>query len=141
MTKSNFQELSSLFFEMRQTIRANLPIGQADPNAWMRFETLCFIAENEKPTMQDIAKQLRVTAPSATSLIRKLSSLGWVERVPLETDKRVVRISLTKKGTKELAGYRRRSETTMRKVFSKLPERDLVHLIRALRSLRDIHST
>jgi DNA-binding MarR family transcriptional regulator len=136
----SFAELSSLFFEMRQAIRANLPQGQADPNAWMRCETLGFIAENDRPTMQEIAKQLRVTAPSATSLVRKLFSLGWIERDASGSDKRVVRISLTAKGKKELSRYRNQSEKTMRKVFSKLPERDLLHLKRALRTLRDIHT-
>lgn len=143
MNEKNFQELTSLFFEMRQTIRANLPQGQADPNAWMRCETLRFIAESDQrdgPTMQEIARQLRVTAPSATSLVRKLFSLGWIERKASGSDKRVVRISLTAKGRKELSRYRSQSEKTMRKVFSKLPERDLSHLKRVLRSLRDIHT-
>jgi DNA-binding MarR family transcriptional regulator len=137
----SFAELTSLFFEVRQTIRANLPRGQADPNAWMRCETLYFIAAHGRPTMQDIAKHLRVTAPSATSLARKLFALGWIARQPSEKDKRVVRIALTKSGERELARYREQSEKTMRKVFSKLHERDLSHLERALRNLRDIHAS
>ena len=123
---------------MKQTIRVNLPQAQTDPNAWMRCETLRFIEQNQRPTMQEIAKQLRITAPSATSLVRKLSALGWVERVA-GADKRVVRISLTKKGQREVAGYRKRAETTMRKVFSKLPQGDIGHLKRILRRVNDIH--
>ena len=141
MNKKNFQELTSLFFDTRQTIRANLPRAQTDPNAWMRCETLRFIAEEGTPTMRDIAKQLRITAPSATSVVHKLIRLGWVQRVPSKADKRVVRISLTRSGEKELARYRTQSEKVMRKVFSKLPERELSHLRRALRSLRDAHNT
>ena len=154
MDKRNFEELASLFFEMRQTIRANLPQQRPDPNAWMRCETLRFIAGHERPTsrgrsplrrgegptMHEIAKHLRITAPSATSLVRKLDRLGWVERKPSGSDKRVVRISLTTKGQRELARYRAQAERTMRKVFSKLPERDLSHLKRALKNLRNLHS-
>lgn len=140
MREGDFQELTSLFFEMRQTIRANLPQGQADPNAWMRCETLRFIDEHDAPTMQEIAKHLRITAPSATSLVRKLASLGWIIREPSGSDKRVVRISLTAAGTHEVSRYRKQSERTMRKVFSRLPERDLRHLMRVLRSLNDMHS-
>lgn len=138
MAEKNFQELTSLFFEMKQTIRVNLPQTQTDPNAWMRCETLRFIEQNERPTMQEIAKQLRITAPSATSLVRKLAALGWVERVT-EDDRRVVRVALTKAGKREVTGYRKRAESTMRKVFSKLPERDISHLKRILRSVNDIH--
>lgn len=140
MSEKNFQELSSLFFEVRQTIRANLPHGQADPNAWMRCEALRFIDESGGPTMHELAKQLRVTAPSATSIVRKLASLGWIERSPSKTDKRVVRISLSPAGRRELSRYRKQAEATMRNVFSKLPERDLSHLKRALKNLRDIHA-
>ena len=125
---------------MRQTIRANLPDGQGDPNAWMRCETLRFVDQSEGPTMREVAKHLRVTAPSATSLVRKLSSLGWVKRVPSESDKRVVMIRLTTAGERELARYRTQAERTMRKVFSKLPDRDLTHLKHALRTLRSIHT-
>lgn len=124
---------------MKQTIRANLPQGQADPNAWMRCETLRFIQEKEQPTMQEIAKHLRITAPSATSLMRKLSSLGWIERAPTRTDKRVVRITLSAAGRREVARYQKQAEATMRKVFSRLPQRDIRHLKRILRSLNDIH--
>lgn len=138
MNKLNFQELTSLFFEMRQKIRANLPQGEANPYRWMRCETLQFIDEHQRPTMQEIAKHLQVTAPSATSLIRKLSSLGWIER-KTGSDKRVVRILLSAKGKRELIRYRKQSQKTMQKVFSKLPERDLQHLRRVLRSLNDIH--
>jgi DNA-binding MarR family transcriptional regulator len=140
MNEKNFQELTSLFFGMRQAIRANLPQGQADPNAWMRCEALRFIEESGEPTMREVAKHLRVTAPSATSLVRKLSSLGWIKREPSGPDRRVVRIALTAAGRRELARYRTQAERTMRKVFSKLPERDLSHLRRVLRSLRDIHT-
>lgn len=137
--KTDFQELSTLFFEMRQTIRANLPQQRADPNAWMRSETLCFIGEHERPTMQEIAKHLHVTAPSATSLVRKLFSLGWIARDHSGQDKRFVRILLTAKGQRELTRYRTQAEQTMRKVFSKLPGHDIDQLKRVLRSLNDIH--
>ena len=139
MSKENFRELSTLFFEMRQAIRANLPQGQADPNAWMRREALRIIGESGTPTMQELSKRLRVTAPSATSLVRKLSALGWVERAPSDADKRVVRVRLTRAGGRELARYRKQAEATMRKVFSKLSEHDLSNLKRALKNLRDIH--
>lgn len=139
MRKTNFQELTSLFFEMRQVIRANLPQGHADPNAWLRSETLRFIGEEGEPTMLELAKHLRVTAPSATSLVRKLESLGWIERRRSGSDKRVVRIRLTASGRREVRRYRARTQRVMKKVFSKLPARDLEHLRTALGTLRDVH--
>ena len=139
MNNKDFQELTSLFFGMRQTIRANLPDGQADPNAWMRCETLRFIAENDAPTMREIAKYLRVTAPSATSLIRKLFSLGWIERKQSGSDKRVVRISLTAKGKKgTFPGIATGPRGPCGKVFRNCRNATSLHLKRALRNLQAI---
>ena len=132
-------ELSQLFFEVRQTIRAKLPYAVADPNEWMRCEMLRFIYENDGPTMQSIATYLRVKAPSATSLIRNLISLGWATRMTSESDKRVVRIFLTAAGKRELSRYRTRAQSTMVKVFSKLPKNDQTNLSRILRKVSDIH--
>ena len=90
--------------------------------------------------MRDIAKCLRITAPSATSLVRNLASRGWIERESSASDGRTVRIALTPLGKREVRAYRVRARSTMRKVFSKMPRRDLEQFVRVLRTLRDIHS-
>ncbi|HUO50579.1 MAG TPA: MarR family transcriptional regulator [Candidatus Paceibacterota bacterium] len=126
-----FEELSALFFELKQAIRDSLPQSQRpDPNAWMRCETIRFIGEHGSPSMQEIAKHLRVTAPSATSLVGKLQRLGWVERTSSPKDKRTVQIVLSKKGHIELTRYRAQSRTIMQKVFGGLSDNDLRDLRR-----------
>lgn len=138
-TKELFTECCPLFFETRQIIRQNLRGDKPDPNVWLRLETLRFIEEAGEPTMHDIARRLRIAAPSATSLIEHLSKKRWITRHKNPGDKRVVRITLTVAGKKTLAGYRERSTTTMRRVFSKLPERDVTELIRILRNVSEAH--
>ncbi len=137
--RNQFQELASLFFVMRQIIRERLPAGHADPNGWMRCETLRYIAESDGPTMREIARRLRITAPSATSLIQNLERLGFIDRRPSQKDKRVVRIYLNERGKREFARYLVRSGATMEKVFSKLSARDVARLKRILQNLRDAH--
>ncbi len=133
-------ELTSLFFATRQIIRSQMPSDtHHDPNAWLRFETLHFISENENPTMLELAKHLRIKAPSATSLVANLAKAGFIIRAGEKYDKRVVRIALTKRGEKELTQYSNRSRQTMRNVFSKLTNREIQDLTAILRRLRDIH--
>ncbi len=140
MHNDRFQELSSLFFETRQIIRSKLPAeGSHDPNAWMRSETLRFISQLESPTMQDVAAHLRITAPSATSLIRYLHKQGLLARVGKEGDKRVVCLTLTPAGKTALSAYKERCSSTMRKVFSALSDTEIDELATILRHLRDIH--
>ena len=140
MKSSKLSELTSLFFTTRQIIKQQLPSdGKSDPNTWLRFETLRFIAGSKDPTMQDVARYLRIKAPSATSLIANLAKSGLVSRKGEKSDKRIVRISLTSRGTKEVKNYMDRAALMMRQAFSKLDDREINELVTILRHLRDIH--
>jgi DNA-binding MarR family transcriptional regulator len=141
MKDSKLSELTSLFFTTRQIIKQQLPSGESDPNTWLRFETLRFIGESKDPTMQDLAHYLRVKAPSATSLVAHLAKTGLIARKGEKEDKRIVRISLTAVGKKEIKNYTARCAKTMQKVFSKLNDREVDELVTILRHLRDIHQS
>ena len=135
-----YSELTSLFFTTRQIIRQQLPSkGHADPNTWLRFETLRFIAASKDPTMQDVSQYLRIKAPSATSLISHLAKSCLISRKGEKGDKRVVRIQLTARGKKEVKDYARRCATTMHKAFAKLSDREVKELVAILRHVRDIN--
>ena len=49
-------------------------------------------------TVSEISKILRVTSPTVTQILKKLEANGFVERHADDTDRRVVRITLTEKG-------------------------------------------
>ena len=139
MNNSALQELASLFFSTRQIIRSRLPESAADPNAWMRFETMRFIEDTGMPTMQDVAGYLRIKAPSATSLIAHLAGKGFIRRHTGKSDKRVTRLMLTPKGKKALSEHQKRSNATLRKVFSEFADTEVRELARSLRHLRNLH--
>jgi DNA-binding MarR family transcriptional regulator len=133
--KSIYCEISGLFFETRQIIRQKLPgTKQHDPNAWLRLQTMRFIAEHDAPTMHDIAAYLRVKAPSATSLIAHLVSMGLIER-EIGTDRRKVVLSITPAGEQMLSEYSEQSEKMMRHAFSTLDEQEVGSLCTILKKL------
>ena len=135
------EELASLFFITRQIIRQRLPQeGKYDPNAWLRNQTLLFIASQKGPTMHEIATFVRITAPSATSLVRHLEKLGFIRRKQALPDKRIVRIYLTAKGKRKLAECRKNSVAVMQTVFGELPPQDIKALRDILGNLRKVHS-
>lgn len=136
----SFSEIAQLFFETRQLIRSKLPHSSVDPNEWMRCETMRFIyTQKPSPTMREIAEHLRITAPSATSIVRRLQREGFVLREREYTDKRVVHIVLSKKGQKRVNKYLTDASNTMQKVFSKISDADITALTRILRSLQEAH--
>lgn len=137
MTTSKLQELTTLFFTTRQIIRGELPTKDAhDPNDWLYSEVLRFVDDTDGPTMLDLAKLLRVKAPSATSLVSHLVSEGWLERKGTVQDRRVVKLYLTKKGEQRFKKYTVRSTAMMHKVFSKLSSHELDTLVKILRRVQ-----
>jgi DNA-binding MarR family transcriptional regulator len=140
MNDRTFKELASLFFSTRQIIRQKLPSEQyADPNSWMRLEALRYIAGSDGPTMREVAGYVRIKPPSMTSLVGHLMRSGFVTKRADLADKRVVRLYPTKRGSRLLENYGKKSARTMRSVFSKLPQRDVEQLTGILRKVGEVH--
>jgi DNA-binding MarR family transcriptional regulator len=121
---------------MRSKVRA---AGKADPNSWMRLETLRYVSEHEQSTMRDLASYLRITAPSATSLITGLVRRKLIAREQDKKDKRVARLRLSRQGKALLSAYEKNSITLMKEVFSKLGSEDTRKLVRILKALDSHH--
>ncbi len=132
---SIYGELSGLFFETRQIIKQKMPgTDHADPNAWMRLQTMQFIDRSKSATMHDVAEYLHIKAPSATSVVSYLVARGMIVR-EIGSDRREVRLSLTPFGKKTLKKYGSSSEKMMRHAFSTLEESEVGSLCSILRKL------
>ena len=100
-----------------------------------QFETLWFIGFNGKKSMEAIADYLKITPPSATSMIAKMEKKGLVIRTRDVKDKRVIYISLTSETKKHLQALRKQKEKIFNNLVSKLSEVDKKHLERIIRTL------
>ena len=68
----------------------------------LHIGTLRYIAEKKKPLMHEVAQFLRVSPPSATSIVNTLVKQGEVRRVEDKNDRRTVRLEITARGQKTL---------------------------------------
>jgi DNA-binding MarR family transcriptional regulator len=128
----------SLFFAVRGVVRTKLAQGKRlDPSAWLRIETLKFIADRGKPNMRDLAAYLSITAPSATSLVRGLVRERLVMRATSRVDRRASELSLTPKGKALLAKALVKGTRLLGEVFSVLSPSELAAFARALERIRD----
>lgn len=133
-----YEKLATLFFTMRQKFRSHLPAGKTiDPNAWMRCEALRFIAKSDHLTMHQLAHFLHIKAPSATSFISHLEKQHLVMREQSTDDKRVMFISLTPAGKKQVASYKGHSKPALVRMFSNLTDRDIDSLVHILQKVVD----
>src|SRR5882757_3909316 len=68
----------------------------------LQIQTLSFLKHHDNAQMGEIAEYFNIELSSATSLLNKLVTLQLVERQTDPKDRRLVRISLTKKGSELL---------------------------------------
>ena len=61
-------------------------------------QVLQLLAENSGPTMSELADALTVKAPTISKTIGRLTQQGLVERKAGETDARLVRVALDRRG-------------------------------------------
>ena len=87
-------------------------------------------------TMQELADQLEVAPPTATAMIKRLLSQGFVERVRDEQDWRVVRVSPTERGLRAVSLYDQFRHANLQRRLAHLRQEELARLRAALPVLR-----
>jgi DNA-binding MarR family transcriptional regulator len=100
-----------------------------------QIDTLVYIAEKVNPTMKEIADHLKITPPSATSIIEIMRKKKFITRVVNNKNRRTIRVALTPKAWAFFKSFRERKFTTLTKMFSRLHGTEQKQLIRILNIL------
>jgi MarR family transcriptional regulator, organic hydroperoxide resistance regulator len=144
-------ELLDLFPRLLRQIRADIPreadAGQDIPElrdiSELRATTgqvrlLRILITQQHCTMQELADQLDVAAPTVTAMVKRLLTQGFVERVRDEQDWRVVRVSSTERGQRAVSLYDRFRRANLQQRLAQLDAVELARLRAALPVLRHI---
>lgn len=101
------------------------------------IQTLVFLKENDGANMTDLATFLQIELPSVTSLVNKLVRKDLVQRLADQSDRRVVRIELTKTGEKLLLQTTQKRIQQIKKVMSYLSNDQKREFITILKTIRE----
>jgi len=131
----------SLIFKTNRLIRERLRKEKkhSDPFSILRLESLRYIAEKGNPLMKEVADYFCITPPSATSLINPLVKSEMLKRVYDKNDRRIVRLSITSKGRKELKRGFNKLNNNMKKILMQLNINEQKNIIRILEKLSKIY--
>ncbi len=91
--------------------------------------------EEDGRTVSALAQQLNVTLPTVTVAIKKLEQKGYVEKVRSQTDGRVVRIHLTRKGKRVDAVHSYFHQQMVRSLLKEVDDDARPVLLHALENL------
>lgn len=90
------------------------------------------ISRMGNPTFSELARQLKVTKPSVTAIVRKLEEKGFVIRTVSQDDRRSANLSLSEKGKTLQKTHDRLHQKIAMQVASTLTEQELTELVRLL---------
>ena len=119
------RKLSEMFRQEAEDLKC--PMSQID--------TLVYIAKKGDPSMKEIANHLKITPPSATSIIETMQKKKLITRSTNSKDRRTIRVILTPKAWKMFKSFHDHKLTVITKMFSKLQDADQKQLIRILNIL------
>ena len=88
-------------------------------------------------TMTELAKVLMMKKPQLTHLVETLVILGLVKRLPDETDRRVIHLTLTNNGRVKFKVLRQNLKETIKKRLASLTPEELIQMSTALETLRN----
>ena len=89
-------------------------------------------------TMSDLGKKLYIPKPNVTTLVDKLISKGFVERLSDKTDRRIVRIRLTRKGSQFIEKNMKMFREQIRLRLTSLSNKELDVFSKSLKSIKEI---
>jgi DNA-binding MarR family transcriptional regulator len=103
-----------------------------------QIRLLRILTTHQRCTMQGLADQLDVAAPTATAMIKRLLTQGFVKRLRDEQDWRVVWVLPTERGQRAVALYDEFRRANLQRRLVHLNQEELAHLHAAIPVLRHL---
>jgi DNA-binding MarR family transcriptional regulator len=102
------------------------------------FHSLKFVAENNNPTMKELSDHLGITPPSTTAAIEPLVKNKYLLRNLDCGDRRVIRLSISKKGRQALKESMQQAKKTALFILEQMEEKEVDGLYAGLNHLLNI---
>jgi DNA-binding MarR family transcriptional regulator len=90
------------------------------------------IRELKNPNFSDLAKKLKISKPSVTAAVEKLTALGYADKIQSDEDRRSFHLHLTRKGEQLVALHDRVHRTIANMIEKSLTGDEIEDMIRLL---------
>ena len=104
----------------------------------LRHIILRFVSAHSATTMGELADFIGLSQSAASQAVDQLAEDKLVSRQNDKSDRRVVRLKLSKRGQQELEKIHKLKRERMEKIFSKISEKDLKEYLRIQKKLLKI---
>lgn len=106
---------------MDASVRASQDVGGVSP---VQLRALTSLRQKGEANLAQLAENIGITVSTASRLVDRLVGADWVHRVPSETNRREISLTLTTTGKRLLRRYDRRRVVLLKECLEHLaPER------------------
>lgn len=105
------------------------------PQGWIHLMSWMLNNGNTPVSMTDLSLATHISKPNVTPIIDRLCQDGFVERIPDKSDRRMIKVELTKKGIGLLHNQKAVLESFIKDRLSLLEEEELKKLENALNDI------
>jgi DNA-binding MarR family transcriptional regulator len=124
----------TLFYQLKDADNSSSVVLNSQLSE-QEFKVIIFLGKNGDAKMTDIAEHMNLVVSSLTSIADKLVEKKYVQRKRSETDRRIVRLSLTKKGRDFFSELRKIKKTKGREILSLLDDEDKKVYVELMRKM------
>lgn len=103
-----------------------------------QFQVLAIVMHSGNLQTSEIGRRLGISSPNMTPLIDRLIEKGYAGRLSDSQDRRVIKIAITAKGRRFVAGKRRLVRNEIKKNLSTLSLEEVLTLSGAIETFRKI---
>lgn len=118
--------------QMNELCKGNITLPQ--------FLILDFLEKNREAKMSGLARFMSVTTAAMTGMIDRLVKYGYVVREQEESDRRIVKIRITPKGSNSIKKINNQRRHMIIDIFGRVSERDRSDYLRVLMNIKEILS-
>ena len=133
------QLFSSVFKHTHKTlIIARKRAGATEHFNAYPYRVIRFLSQAGPLPVTEIGNRLGIAKSNVSAAVNRLVRLGKVERIPSETDRRIIRVGVTEQGRAEIKEIHRVMIRTLVDYFSRLSKKDQKILNRSLAAVEGI---
>ena len=127
-----FPDIIRLMSGVREVVHRDLDLS------YNQYKTLAALRAGGALTLDALRRELRVAASTASEMVERLVRLGLVARTVPAENRRTLRLDVTPRGERYLAGLEASIIANYRRLLGSLPPAERSRLVEAFRAILDV---
>jgi DNA-binding MarR family transcriptional regulator len=127
-----FPDIIRLMSGVREVVHRDLDL------TYNQYKTLAALRSAGTLSLDALRRELRVAASTASEMVERLVRLGLVRRTVPADNRRTLRLAVSPRGERYLAGLEASLIDNYRRILGELAPRDRDRLLEAFRAIRDV---